>query len=147
MFLDAILLELNTAVIALRKGNLNRFLKEGNIYMNTHVNRECSYKRPVSILPQKIWPNSQTLPGSNGWQILIFHSKATMFEIHWLSISQFAEYVSTVCSNKASPIGTVLLCFLLLTFLLDSSLPFYICSRKHASPCFKTLKKNNGMRK
>lgn len=54
MFLDAILLELNTAVIALIKGNLNCFLKEGNIYNNTHMNREYSYKRPVSISPQKL---------------------------------------------------------------------------------------------
>lgn len=53
MFLDAILLELNTAVIALKKGNLNCFLKEGNIYTDTHMNREYSYKRPVSIPSQK----------------------------------------------------------------------------------------------
>lgn len=53
------------------------------------------------------------------------------------------EYVSTVCSNKASPIGTVF-CLLFITFLLDSSLSFYICYRKQASPCFKTVKKNNG---
>lgn len=53
MFLDAILLELNTAVIALKKGNLNCFLKEGNVYTNTHMNREHSYKRSVSIPSQK----------------------------------------------------------------------------------------------
>lgn len=53
MFLDAILLELNTAVIALKKGNLNCFLKEGNVYTNTRMNREHSYKRSVSILLQK----------------------------------------------------------------------------------------------
>lgn len=53
MFLDAILLELNTAVIALKKGNLNCFLKEGNVYTNTRMNREHSYKRSVSILSQK----------------------------------------------------------------------------------------------
>jgi len=60
MFLDAILLELNTAVIALKKGNLNCFLKEGNVYTNTCGNREHSYKRSVSIRTQKTWLNSNS---------------------------------------------------------------------------------------
>lgn len=54
MFLDAILLELNTVVIALKKANLNCFLKEGNIYTNMHVNREHSYKRSMSIVSQNL---------------------------------------------------------------------------------------------
>jgi len=51
MFLDAILLELNRAVIALKKGNLNCFLKDESVCTNVHTNREHSYKRSVSTVP------------------------------------------------------------------------------------------------
>lgn len=117
MFLDAILLDLNTAVIALEKGNLNCFLKEGNIYTNTHRNRECTYKRSVSILSQNILDHTHSIPGRNGSRILIFHSKATVFLKYtynpYLNIAVYfisTEYAFSVCSNKASPIGTVF-CF------------------------------------
>lgn len=116
MILDAILLELNTAVIAQKKGNLNCFLKEGNVYTNTRMNREHSYKRSVSILSQKL-DQIHSLPGRNGWRILIFYSKATMFlrytdySYHNTAVNFVsAEYVYIACSNKASPIGTVV-CF------------------------------------